>query len=122
MEDLRCQFCWGEDIIYIDNGFKSKSKDVTRLIECENCERIFWEDSGVEVTNLSEICRTKGVMPELCFKDVREIFNPADHSCPKAKAVEFNLICCKCSKRNFGVTVKNRAFKERVPSLTWSLG
>ncbi len=112
MEDLRCRFCWGENIVHINQGISNEREDGTRLIECLSCERFYWEDSGEEISNLSEICQTRRMRPDHCYEEVRANFNPVEHYCPKAKAVEFNLICSECSKRNFGVSVIIKLLKE----------
>lgn len=122
MEEIRCPFCWGEDIIQIDDVFQVDSESMHRLMECVDCERFYLEDSGEEVTTLSEICLTKKAAPDLCYEDVRKPFVPGNHSCPKVKACEFNLICCECSMRNFVVKVGTIPFKGRDSELLFSVG
>ena len=121
MEDFRCPFCWGEDIIQIDDVFLADNESMHRLMECVDCERFYLEDSGEEVTTLSDICLTKKAESENCYEDLSAPFNANIHSNPKQKKVEFNLICSECSKRNFVATERTIPFKGRVSELLLSV-
>lgn len=122
MKDFRCPFCWGEHIIQIDDVFLANSESRHRLMECVDCEKFYLEDSGEEVTTLSDICLTKNAESENCFEDLRAPFKASIYSNPKQKKVEFNLICSECPKRNFVVKEGTIPFKGRVSELFLSVG
>ncbi len=72
-----------------------------RLLECAECEKWFWADSGEEVVRLFEICSTSMIDPKSCLEDVREVLNSGGTGFPRRRTAEFNRLCCDCLNARF---------------------
>ncbi|MEN6311489.1 MAG: hypothetical protein ABFD80_08130 [Acidobacteriota bacterium] len=65
-------------------------------MECRQCEKWFWADSGEEVARLFEICATSLIQPGFCDEAIREVLNSGGSGFPRRRAAEFNQICSDC--------------------------
>jgi len=102
--DGRCPFCWNRDVVPIGQGggtgpagpFASR-----KLMECADCEKWYWADSGEEVVRLFEICSTSMIDPRSCLEDVREVLNSGGTAFPRRRTAEFNRLCSDCLNARF---------------------
>jgi hypothetical protein len=65
-------------------------------MECPECEKWYWADSGEEVVRLFEICSTSMIDPKSCLEDVREVLNSGGTGFPRRRTAEFNRLCSDC--------------------------
>lgn len=119
MEELRCPFCWGENIIPINNVNANDSNRTRDLMECIECERFYWEETGAEVINLSEICKTISSEPRKCYQDVKDPHRSGFLTYPKQKIKELNQLCSTCPNRQF-IMKKEENYLNPEPELRFS--
>lgn len=72
-----------------------------RLMECADCEKWYWADSGEEVVRLFEICSTSMIDPKSCLEDVRDVLNSGGTGFPRRRTAEFNRLCSDCLNARF---------------------
>jgi hypothetical protein len=65
-------------------------------MECGDCEKWYWADSGEEVVRLFEICSTSMIDPRSCLDEVREVLNSGGTGFPRWRTAEFNRLCSDC--------------------------
>ncbi len=94
--DGGCPFCWSRNVSPVGQPFSSR-----RLIECGDCEKWYWADSGEEVVRLFEICSTSMIEPRSCLEEVREVLNSGGTGFPRRRTAEFNRLCSDCLNGRF---------------------
>lgn len=95
--DGRCPFCWDENVSLVGRAAASpRSMIWGRLMECGDCEKWYWADTGKEVDRLFEICATSVIQPDRCLEEVREILNSGGNGFSRRRTGEFNAICSDC--------------------------
>ena len=101
--DGRCPFCWNRNVTPVAQPAAGKGGPLAsrRLMECAECEKWFWADSGEEVVRLFEICSTSMIDPKRCLEDVREVLNSGGTGFPRRRTAEFNRLCCDCLNARF---------------------
>lgn len=100
--DGRCPFCWNRNICRVGPLNGSPASGSTRwLMECGDCEKWFWGDSGEEVSRLFDICETSMINPGRCYEEVREILNSGGNGFPRRRVAEFNRVCSDCLNARF---------------------
>ena len=101
--DGRCPFCWNHNVTPVGQpGVGQGGPFVSRrLMECAECEKWYWADSGEEVVRLFEICSTSMIDPKSCLEDVREVLNSGGTGFPRRRTAEFNRLCSDCLNARF---------------------
>ena len=100
--DERCPFCWSRNISRVGTSAGRRgAADSKTLMECQECEKWYWADSGEEVPRLFEICATPLVNPSRCEEDIREILNSGGTGFRRRRAGEFNRLCSDCLGARF---------------------
>ena len=101
--DGRCPFCWNRNVVPVGQPRTGPGGPCAtrRLMECADCEKWYWADSGEEVVRLFEICSTSVVDPRSCLEDVREILNSGGTGFPRRRTAEFNRLCSDCLNARF---------------------
>jgi len=101
--DGRCPFCWNRNVVPVGQPRTGPGGPFAtrRLMECADCEKWYWADSGEEVVRLFEICSTSVVDPRSCLEDVREILNSGGTGFPRRRTAEFNRLCSDCLNARF---------------------
>lgn len=101
--DARCPFCWNRNVSPVGppaggggGRFASRS-----LMQCEDCEKWYWSDTGEEVVRLFEICSTSMIDPRSCLEEVREVLNSGGTGFPRRRTAEFNQLCGECLNARF---------------------
>jgi len=96
MKSGRCPFCWS------GNVRRALPLACSRpLVECGDCEKWFWGDSGEEVQRLFEFCATPVTRPSRCDAAIREAMNSGGNGFPRRRAAEFNRLCSDCLHARF---------------------
>lgn len=99
MEEVRCPFCFGENIKFIDEVVFQGLKKARFLMECYDCKKFFWDDNGKEIEGLHDLCETLILAPFECNKKVR---SPVSFGFSEYRnRREFDLICSECPNRHF---------------------
>jgi len=70
-------------------------------MQCEDCEKWYWADTGEEVVRLFEICSTSMIEPRSCLEEVREVLNSGGTGFPRRRTAEFNQLCGECMNARF---------------------
>lgn len=97
-----CPFCWNPQISRVGETASGRTPSLPgRLMECGECERWFWAETGEEVVRLSEICTTALVNPGRCLSEIREVLNSGGHGVPRYRLGEFNRLCSDCLSGRF---------------------
>ena len=100
--DRRCPFCWNENVSLVGRAAASpRSMIWGRLMECGDCEKWYWADTGEEVARLFEICSTSMIDPKGCLEDIREVLNSGGTGFPRRRTAEFNRLCSDCLNARF---------------------
>jgi hypothetical protein len=105
MHEAMCPFCLGENIKFIDFVRVDGLENSRPLMECNECEKFFWNDDGKEIKHLSESCATLLMSPEKCYEEVRIASMAGIINYDKRKTEEFDLLCGSCSHRKFFLKV-----------------
>ncbi len=101
--DARCPFCWNKSESPVgppaaDRGGWSASRS---LMQCRDCEKWYWADTGEEIVRLFEICATSMIDPRSCLEEVREVLNSGGTGFPRRRTAEFNQLCSECLNGRF---------------------
>jgi hypothetical protein len=101
--DGRCPFCWNRNVSRIDRPAAGRGAKTAAglLLECGDCEKWYWADSGEEVVRLFEICSTSFINPGRCLEEVREVLNSGGNGFPRRRTAEFNRLCSDCMSGRF---------------------
>ena len=100
--DGRCPFCWNRNVSPVGQPPAGRGSPFARkLMECDDCEKWYWADTGDEVARLFEICSTSMVDPKSCLEDVREVLNSGGSGFPRRRTAEFNRLCSDCLNARF---------------------
>ena len=101
--DERCPFCWNRNVVPVGQpgAGRGGSFSARRLMECGDCEKWYWGDSGEEVVRLFEVCSTSMIDPKSCLEDVREVLNSGGTGFPRRRTAEFNRLCSDCLNARF---------------------
>jgi len=70
-------------------------------MECGDCEKWYWADSGEEVLRLFEICAASMIDPQNCLEEVRGVLNSGGSGFPRRRTAEFNRLCSDCLSARF---------------------
>ncbi len=99
----KCPFCWSGNVTAIGQPGAGQGGPFAsrRLMECAECEKWYWADSGEEVARLFEICSTSMIDPKSCLEDVREVLNSGGSGFPRRRTAEFNRLCSDCLNARF---------------------
>jgi hypothetical protein len=98
----RCPFCWSRSAVRaVMSAVGRPVGGSRRLMECRECERWFWADSGEEVARLFELCVTPVIHPGRCETDIRKILNSGGNGFQRRRSAEFNTICSGCPGARF---------------------
>jgi len=98
----RCPFCWNRNISRVGPLKAGPASGPARsLMECGDCEKWFWGDSGEEVARLFAICETSMINPGQCYEEIREILNSGGNGFPRRRVAEFNRVCSDCLNARF---------------------
>ncbi len=99
MKEIRCPFCFGEDISFIDDVKIRGTSRTRQLMECNKCEKFYWDDNGKEVNGLNNLCETWMFMPHKCNEKIRY---PQSSGCSSYPVYhELDKICSECPQRQF---------------------
>jgi hypothetical protein len=71
-------------------------------MECKDCEKWYWEDTGKEVFRLFLICETSLLDPAKCYKEVGDLLQSGKNGLPRRRLAEFNQLCSRCPDRRLG--------------------
>ncbi len=97
-----CPFCWNPNVSRVgETALGHRPNLPGRLMECGECERWFWAETGEEIVRLSDICTTAIVNPGRCLPEVRMILNPGGNGVPRYRIGEFNRLCGDCMNGRF---------------------
>jgi hypothetical protein len=100
--DGYCPFCWSRRVSGVGPPVVSRAAwGGTSLMECGECEKWFWAESGKEVVRLFEICATSLIDPERCIEEIREALNSGGNGFPRRRVAEFNRVCSDCLNARF---------------------
>lgn len=101
--DERCPYCWNRNVIPVGQppAGRGAPSAARRLMECGDCEKWYWADTGEEVVRLFEICSTSMIDPKSCLEDVREVLNSGGSGFPRRRTAEFNRLCGDCLNARF---------------------
>ncbi|MGB8959392.1 MAG: hypothetical protein WCC00_10350 [Candidatus Aminicenantales bacterium] len=101
--DGKCPFCWSRNVTAVGQPGAGQGGPFAarRLMECAECEKWYWADSGEEVVRLFEICSTSMIDPKSCLEDVREVLNSGGSGFPRRRTAEFNRLCSDCLNARF---------------------
>ena len=99
MKEIRCPFCSGESINFVDDVKVDSSNLARPLMGCQDCEKFYWDDNGKEVKGLKNLCETLMFMPFKCNEKVRYPLSSGYSTYPSYK--ELDKICCECPQRQF---------------------
>jgi len=101
--DGRCPFCWNHNVSPVGQPAAGRGTPFAsrRLMECGDCEKWYWADTGEEVVRLFEICSTSMIDPKSCLEDIREVLNSGGSGFPRRRTAEFNQLCSDCLKARF---------------------
>jgi len=98
--DRMCPFCWNRNVNPVGGRLAGPAAS-RNLMECGDCEKWYWADTGEEVARLFEICTTSMVDPGSCLDDIREILNSGGSGFPRRRTAEFNRLCSDCLSSRF---------------------
>ncbi|MHB8094993.1 MAG: hypothetical protein ACYDH0_08625 [Candidatus Aminicenantales bacterium] len=100
--DGRCPFCWDRNVRRVLTQTASRGGGRLRqLMECADCEKWYWADTGEEVPRLFEICSTSIVQPGRCCEEIREVLGSGGVGPPRRRLAEFNWLCGECPHGRF---------------------
>jgi hypothetical protein len=99
--DNRCPFCWGKNTRNIAKVVTNGNGQIRNLLECLECEKWFWQDSGEEIFELAELCLTLQKDPMKCTDVIIHPIRAGYFNSPRTKIKEFNHICSECSFKRF---------------------
>ncbi len=99
--DKQCPFCWDQNIRKLAQVVLNGAGQTRSLMECLDCEKWYWEDSGEEIFELAELCQTLVMEPEKCDEVIISPIRSDYFSSPKTKLKEFNHICSECANKRF---------------------
>lgn len=99
----RCPFCWGQNTKNIAKVASNGNGQTRNLLECLECEKWFWEDSGEEIFELAELCLTLIQKPMECTDVIIHPIRAGYFRNPRTKIKEFNHICSECSHKRFAL-------------------
>jgi hypothetical protein len=98
----QCAFCWSRHVRRAVPLAAGRMAPGSRLLmECRDCEKWFWADTGEEVPRLFEICATSLVNPRRCLEEIRQVLNSGGSGFPRRRAAEFNRLCSDCLNARF---------------------
>lgn len=102
--DTRCPFCWDRNVHRVGPPVRQPgSRRPRQLMECRDCERWYWEGTGVEVPRLFELCATAVVNPGRCCREIREVMGSGGSRWPRRRSSELNWLCGECPHARFMV-------------------
>ena len=97
MKDKICPICLSKKICFISN-VAIKGTDKTKpLIKCENCEKIFWDDTKEEECLITNFCENSGILKS-CKANA---FQQGFVNTPEKRTKELDKICCDCPDKKF---------------------
>ena len=101
--DERCPYCWNRNVNPVGQppAGRGAASAARQLMECGDCEKWYWADTGEEVVRLFEICSTSMIDPKGCLEDVREVLNSGGSGFPRRRTAEFNRLCSECLNAKF---------------------
>ncbi len=100
MMKRQCPFCWSDRVRSVRSTAGERTAPADRfLLECLDCEKWFWANSGEEIPRLYEVCETAVLNPVRCFPELREAVLWDDLS--PSRQAEFNFLCSQCRFRSF---------------------
>jgi hypothetical protein len=101
--DGRCPFCWSRNVgPVVQPAAGRRGPFASRcLMECGDCEKWYWADTGEEVVRLFEICATSMINPKGCLEEIREVLNSGGMAFPRRRTGEFNRLCSDCLNAKF---------------------
>jgi hypothetical protein len=95
--DGRCPFCWNTNVSAVSRNHEGRRRSFGgELMECRDCEKWFWAETGEEVPRLFEICVTCLINPKSCLEEVRDLLNSGGNAFPRYRTGEFNRLCSDC--------------------------
>jgi len=98
----RCPFCWTLNVKRVDRPLGgTKPEPRGALMECEECEKWYWENSREEVAALFTNCQTAILRPDRCYDEAREILFSGGSRFPRRRLAEFNHLCSECPHGRF---------------------
>jgi hypothetical protein len=101
--EKKCPFCWGQKIRKVVEVALNGTGQTRNLLECMECEKWFWDDSGEEIFELAELCQTMMAEPTKCTDVIIHPIRAGYFRSPKTKIKEFNHICSECSYKRFSL-------------------
>ena len=97
----QCPFCWDQHIMKVAKVSLNGTGRTRVLLECGDCEKWYWEDSGEEVRELAGLCLNRIGWPVRCEEVVVHPTRESRFASPATKIREFNHICSECSQKRF---------------------
>ena len=98
----RCPFCWNAHVSPVGRDPDGRRRSFGgELMECVDCEKWYWAETGEEVPRLFEICVTSMISPGRCLEEVRELLNSGGNGFPRYRTGEFNRLCSDCMSGAF---------------------
>lgn len=108
MKEIRCPFCWDNNVKHIDNVEVRNQGKTRALMECDSCEKYYWDDTKEKISGLSKLCKTLQCNPEKCDEDIRNAKISKNSNHDRRKKEEFDLLCGFCSHRKFFLNSKRK--------------
>ncbi|UCC40560.1 MAG: hypothetical protein JSV96_03700 [Candidatus Aminicenantes bacterium] len=99
MKDSICPICWNEYVRLICDAKVENKKNKRALMECDCCEKYYWQDTREIVSGISDFCETLRSEPEKCDESIRNAKMSSNSNHDKRKMEEFDLLCGFCSSR-----------------------
>ena len=98
----RCPFCWNHNVSRVGRDATGRRRSLGgELMECGDCEKWYWAETGEDVPRLFEVCLTSMISPGRCLAELREILNSGGNGFPRYRTGEFNRLCSDCMSGAF---------------------
>lgn len=95
----RCPFCWGDGVTEVRRELGAPTVR-RRLMQCPDCEKWYWQDTGEEIARLFLICETPYLNGGGCDEEVKTLVRSGKNGLPRRRLTEFNHLCSQCPERH----------------------
>jgi transcriptional regulator NrdR family protein len=103
---MECPNCFNTDSKHIYDATIKDIDESRPLHKCNQCESVFWHDTGEKVQWLSHLCETRWSNRKMCNKDVLTLFPKLLFESTMNIEV-LDRICSECPHKKFILPVKS---------------
>jgi hypothetical protein len=99
MRETMCPFCWDKNVRRINGTKKKETSAKGFLMECDSCEKFYWDDTKEQVTALFRRCDTLRLEPEKCSEALGSKLMLDKVNYDRRKIEELDILCGTCPNR-----------------------